>query len=586
MYSVFKVLGRLLSISRKYSPVYILLAILSIISSSLGIGLAEALRRMINAGVEKDMGLLYIATALSVGVVILQTFLNWANTYLYSGLNIKSVTHLQTHTLNKLHDTNLKYIHRYHTGDLTSRMMESAEEAQKGMNVHCISIITNLLQIIFTFSYLIYLNIFLTLGAMIIAVLLPLAISPISKYIRSNYDKRNQAVANSEAMMQDAVEGAEVIRAYSATDTLLRKYKQLIATALKHATKASMHEEFYYKFQMMTTFFALLYIFGFGGYLAYQGTLDVGAIAAFLVVFERLSRPFSDLSASWIQLQRSISHANRVFELIDLPRDTEYRLLEPQAQDFPQISGFYLHEVTFRYEDKPVFTNLSLHIAKNKFTAIVGPSGSGKSTLLYLLLRLYNPESGDIYFDGKSMHSFSFREWTNKIAYVPQEPFIFSDNLVENIRYGNVNAPDPAVYVAATQAGIRHLLPEPHDSRTAEDSSRTLSGGEKQRIAIARALVNKDCEILIMDEATSRLDARNEKQVFEALKLIADGKTCIMIAHRLNLVQFADEIIYMEDGQVLERGSHGELYRARGNYYSLYTKMMAEDANRVNEGSE
>jgi len=274
-------------------------------------------------------------------------------------------------------------------------------------------------------------------------------------------------------------------------------------------------------------------------------------------------------------MQKSVGAAEGVFSLLDEPRDV---VDKADAIEMPRVRGEIVFEkVTFSYGDEPVLTDFSFHAKPGEVIAIVGPSGAGKSTAAGLMARFYDPQQGSITVDGYNLCDVSLDSLKKNLAFVDQETFLFSGSIRDNIRYGMMDADDQAVVEAARQAYADEFinkLPEGYDTTIGERGVR-LSGGQRQRICVARALL-RDAPILILDEATSALDTESEAMVQKALANLMENRTTLVIAHRLSTIMHADRIVVLDQGRVVETGSHQELLLKDGAYRNLYQMQFQE----------
>ncbi|WHA09773.1 ABC transporter ATP-binding protein [Enterococcus montenegrensis] len=306
-----------------------------------------------------------------------------------------------------------------------------------------------------------------------------------------------------------------------------------------------------------------------GGFLLTKGQLTIGGIITFASLLGRLYNPVTQLSNIQVDLMRSFALFERIFEYMDITPTIQNT---PQAKDLTISRGEVLFTaVDFRYEENEVLNNINLQILPGETLALVGPSGAGKSTLTHLLTRLYDPTSGTVTIDNQNIKDVTFTSLRQNIGVVSQETFLFNGSIYDNLLYANENA-SKAEVIAATKAAYIHdfimTLPNGYDTVVGNRGIK-LSGGEKQRIAIARIIL-KNPQILILDEATSALDAISEYYVQKAMDNLMQNRTSIVIAHRLSTIANADQIAVMEHGQIIEQGEHNKLMSKNGLYAKLY----------------
>nr|WP_269846496.1 ABC transporter ATP-binding protein [Paenibacillus roseus] len=533
---------------------------------------AELMRRIVNAAIDRDTALLTTSILFMGGLVLVETAGSFASSYLNTGLQNRSTLRLQKSLLDKMLRLRVRELSTYHTGDLLSRINDASPDAQSAINGKMIQLLGNVLQLGFLLAYLSIVNMGLTIGCLLITLVIPLLATPMSRPMRATYTSRQEAKAIQDAFLMDSMQGMEVIKSYGAGRRMTERFKSKWEGYLRHHLKALALEAIFYRVNIFVYVLGLMYILGYGGYLITQGRLDVGALAAFLVAFERLSGPISNLSSIWPQLQGAVSSALRVFEINDLPEESEGR--KPGGVQKIRTDGDIRFEgVTFRYhpESEPALREVEFTIKTGQMTAIVGESGSGKTTIASLLLGLQTPESGSIWVDGQSLKEMDLSAWRQSVSYVSQEPYLFSGTIGDNIRLGKTDAQTMDVIEAAKLANVHDWisrLPEGYHTALGERGL-TLSGGERQRISIARAMLRKP-KLLVLDEPTSALDSENERFVQEAIENVMARRTVVVIAHRLSTIRGADHIIVMHEGRVAEQGTHEELLSSDSRYRSLY----------------
>ena len=376
--------------------------------------------------------------------------------------------------------------------------------------------------------------------------------------------------------LQEAFSGIKVIKAFGREETQINKFKvenkqfyRFLRKAIKYNSLTSPAVE-------------ILAALGGGGVVWYgvhrvlSGDMTQGQLFSIVAAIMMMFTPVKRLTRVSNIMQKSVGAAEGVFSLLDEPRDVVDKV---DAIEMPRTRGEVVFDnVTFSYGDEPVLTGFSLHANPGEVIALVGPSGAGKSTAAGLMARFYDPQQGSITIDGYNLCDVSLDSLKKNLAFVDQETFLFSGSIRDNIRYGMLDADDQAVVEAARQAYADEFinkLPGGYDT-TIGDRGVRLSGGQRQRLCVARALL-KDAPILILDEATSALDTESEAMVQKALVNLMKNRTTLVIAHRLSTIMHADRIIVLDQGQVVETGTHQELLEQNGFYRNLYD-MQFKDA--------
>ncbi|WP_342422059.1 ABC transporter ATP-binding protein [Paenibacillus sp. FSL E2-0178] len=572
---------RLLQLGKPYTGWYIILCVLAAVSSLTTVGLAESLRRIINAATNHNTSGLTAGMTFAAVIVVTDAGVHFLNTYLSGLLEIKSTSKLQMSMLTRMLNVRMKDLDRYHSADLISRMNDSAPAAQQGINRKTIELISNLLQIIFLLTYLLSLQFALTLGTIIICALVPLVMLPFTSRLRTMNEQRQSIESAQQAFIQDSMQGAEVVRAFSLAPRLLGQFTGRARQFNTVHVPVSRIEAIGYNMPLAVILGGLLYVLSYGGYLVIGGRIDVGAVAAFLICFEQISNPVSRLANLWTELQASLAQGKRLFEIMDLTEEgnspanpgTAGQLAEAWDTVNLPVAGqqpIIFNNVSFGYGQTKVLTETQLRIEPGKVTAFAGASGSGKSTILQLMLAAYVPDGGSIYHGSTPLHTIPPRSWRSRIAYVSQEPYLFSGTLYENIAWGRPEASREEVIAAAQNAGIHEFImrmPQEYSTLIGERGL-TLSGGERQRLSIARAFV-REPGLLLLDEPTAALDSHNEEIVQQALKALMTNRTTVVVAHRLSTIKYADHIYFMEAGAIVEQGTHMELMALQGKYHAM-----------------
>ncbi|SEU29511.1 ABC transporter ATP-binding protein [Paenibacillus sp. NFR01] len=584
------ILGGLLKLARPYWGWYAVLCALAAVSSFTTVGVAETLRRIINAATDRDSSALASNIGFAVVIVIIDALANFCSVYLAGVLEFKSTARLQVSLLGRLLNVRMKDLDRYHSADLISRVDDSVPVAQQGINQRLVELVGNVMQIVFLFTYLLSLQGFLTLGTLVICLLIPFIMLPFNAKMRGYYIRRQQVETAQQQLIQDTVQGAEVVRAFSLAPKLQGQFTERVKQYLNIHIPLTRIEAVGFNMNFTVILGGILYILGYGGYLVIHGRLDVGAIAAFLIVTEQITNPASRLAMLWTTLQTSLAQGSRLFEVMDLPEERSGAAAEPvQPDDVEAAVGgampISLEGVSFGYGEERVLRGVNLTIEPAKVTAFAGPSGGGKSTLLQLLLTSYEPDEGIIRAGGVPLSSIPLKSWRSQIAYVSQEPYLFSGSLYDNILWGAPGASRDEVVRSAQLAGIHDFImrtPQQYETLIGERGL-TLSGGERQRLSIARAFI-REPKLLLLDEPTAALDSHNEEIVQHALGELMKGRTTVVIAHRLSTIQNADRIFFLEAGRIAEQGTHQQLMELQGKYYAMVEASLSGSRAAVSSG--
>jgi ATP-binding cassette subfamily B protein len=384
------------------------------------------------------------------------------------------------------------------------------------------------------------------------------------------------ALAQSTAIAEESISGVRTVRAFANEDAELARYGSAVEHAYQLAARRALAYGGFQGVAGFAGYAAIAVVVWFGGRMVVAGDMSLGDLTAYLLYTLTVAMSLGALAGLYGDFMRAAGASERVFALLDRSRGVEGQGGEPVGTVQGRV-GF--EEVGFAYPtrtDVPVLDGVSLEVSAGEVVALVGPSGAGKSTMAALLLRFYEPTSGQITLDGRPLSSLDPLQIRKCVGIVSQEPILFASSVAENIRYGRPDATDEQVRAAARAANAEGFIddfPEGFDTLVGERGVR-LSGGQKQRVAIARALL-EDPAILVLDEATSALDAENEHLVQEALDRLMRGRTTFVIAHRLSTIQGADRVVVLDGGKVVEQGGHAELVARGGLYHRLVERQFA-----------
>jgi ATP-binding cassette subfamily B protein len=395
----------------------------------------------------------------------------------------------------------------------------------------------------------------------------------IARRTRRGFREVQQALGELNGIIEETITGERTVKAFVREETVIGQFSQTNQRLRRVALRARILTGFMGPLMNMVNNLGLAIVACTGGVLAVQGMATVGEIAAFINYAGRLGRPLNQIAQLFSTIQSALAGAERVFELMDQPPEQE----APDARPLRHVRGeVEFDHVSFSYEPGvPVLKDICLHAQPGEMIALVGPTGAGKTTIANLLTRFYDVDEGAIRIDGQDIRTLRMDDLREKLGLVLQDTFLFGGTVMDNIRYGRLDASDEEVIAAAQLANadpfIRRL---PHGYQTVlSERGSDLSQGQRQLLAIARAVL-ADPEILILDEATSNVDTRTEKHLQEALMRLMKGRTSFVIAHRLSTIRDASQVLVIHEGRIIERGTHASLLAQRGFYYRLYQSQF------------
>ncbi|MGL4521955.1 MAG: ABC transporter ATP-binding protein, partial [Bacilli bacterium] len=471
----------------------------------------------------------------------------------------------------------LRYYANAKTGEIINRVINDVEQTKNFVITGLMNIWLDMATIVIALLIMFQMNAYLTLAAVILLPVYMFCVKYFYARLRALTRNRSQSLGFMQGFLTERIQGISVTKSFSRHDfeveNFEKKNQHFWQSSLQH-TKWNAQT---FAIVNTVTDIAPLIVILFSGWLAIEGNLTLGSMVAFIGYLDRLYDPLRRLVNSSTTLTQSLASMDRVFDFLDESYDITN---EEHPYLLDNVRGeIAFQNVGFSYAPggNEILNQLNLHIAPGKNVALVGSSGGGKSTVVTLIPRFYDVTSGQICVDGVDVRSIELHSLRSAIGMVLQDTFLFSDSIGENIRYGNPEALESEVIAAAKKAQIHDFicsLPEGYETLVGERGIK-LSGGQKQRVAIARLFL-KNPSILILDEATSALDLENEQHIQKALIELAKGRTTITIAHRLSTITHVDTIYYIDNGSVIEEGTHQELLQKKGAYAKLYSMQNLE----------
>jgi ATP-binding cassette subfamily B multidrug efflux pump len=520
-------------------------------------------------------GLARIAVIM-IAVFLVLTLTTWAQSILMVRVAQYTVRELRQDVFDKLQTLSLHYFDQHSHGDLMSRLTNDVENVNAVLSENITSFLSSLLTLVGVVGMMLALDAPLALVSLIT---LP-GTAALTRYIARNtqqgFRQQQNALGELDGLVEETISGGKTVRAYGREMIVIEEFER----ANRRLQAASIHAQTYAALLgpggNMINNIGFAIVAGAGGWMAVEGVATVGIIASFLTYAQQLRRPINEVSSLFSTIQSALAGAERVFAVLDEVPELDNA---PDAQPLKTVTGkVVFDDVSFGYvPDVPVLKHVSLEAQPGQTIALVGPTGAGKTTIINVLSRFYDVNAGRITIDGVNIRDLNRSDLRLQLGIVLQDTYLFTEPVMENIRYGRLDATDDEVVAAAKLANadlfIRHL---PHGYQTVlSERAGNLSQGQRQMLAIARAIL-ADPGILILDEATSSIDTRTEVQIQEAMLWLMSGRTSFVIAHRLSTIRNADMILVIRDGEIIERGSHQALLEQGGFYHHLYTSQFKD----------
>jgi ATP-binding cassette, subfamily B, bacterial MsbA len=576
-------LKRLFSLSLPYRRRLVLAAVFLFISGALHLGFPYAVRVLIDSvTVNRDMVLLNRMALLLIVMMLVGAIFDYLRFYQTSYIGERMVADLRQRLHRHTQSLSISYYDNHRTGEIISLISNDAAVVQSTLTSSILSLPQHVVTLTVGIVMILVTNWHLALYlACILPVILALALL-FGRPTRQISEQIQEQFSIWLTALEETISCQRIIKAFARDQYETERVAGLIEKFFQTGIRRVRLQASFDAIMTMTVFIGLAGLFWLGGREVMTGRLTPGGLISFILYGTFLLAPLVALGRLYTDLQTALGASNRIFKLLDTHpaiRDA------PDAYDLPETDGdLSISNLTFAYQqdggdDRLVLRkNISLSVPSGKTVAIVGPSGAGKSTLINLIPRFYEPQSGTITIAGHNIAAVTQSSLREALAIVPQETMLFSGTIRENIAYGKLNATQEEIEEAARAANAYDFIAQLSNGYETIVGERgiKLSGGERQRIAIARALL-KNPRFLILDEATSSLDSVSEKLVQEALERLMKGRTTLVIAHRLTTIEQADQIIVLNEGEIVERGTHEELLSKGRLYYRLYTRDLAAE---------
>lgn len=482
-----------------------------------------------------------------------------------------AIAHLRNDLFAKLQSLPVRYFDGESHGDVMSRFTNDVDTISTFLNTSITQFITSLLTLVGVFFMMLYISPLLTLFTLGMVALMLWTASFIVRQSRTYFREQQKKIGGLNGYVEEMISGQKTVKVFGREKIVGNEFEGLNDELRDKSGKAQLYSGIMMPVMANLSTINFAITAAIGGAFAILRGLDIGGLAAFLQYSRQFGRPVNEISSQYNNMQSALAGAERVFQVLDEASEAEDDL--NTITDPGDIKGdVRLENVFFSYdESKQILKDISLHAAPGKNIAIVGTTGAGKTTIMNLLPRFYDIQAGKILIDGMDIMNIERNALRNLLAFVLQDTHVFSGTVMDNIRYGRLDAGDEEVIETAKLTGADAFitrLPDGYDTYLKNDGS-SLSEGERQLINITRAALAQS-PILILDEATSSIDTRTEQIIQRGINQLLEGRTSFVIAHRLSTLENADEILVLDQGKIIERGSHQELLKEKGQYYELY----------------
>ena len=593
---------RTLGVAAPYSGMLLLFLVAVVVSSSIAIGYPLIFRAIIDEGILKQNSALIVRLAVLIaGLGVLDAALGLAQTYLAARVGSEIVVSLRTRLFDHIQRMPLAFFSRTQTGALVNRLVTDATAARSAFTDVLSNAAGNSVAVFLIVGALLALSWRITL---IVLALLPLFVLPASHWGRRIRDVTREALEAGAEMSSAMVErfnvaGALLAKLFGRPAEDVRAFEVRAQVLSRTGVKAALYGRLLATVFILTATLATALAYGWGGVLASRHVLDLGTVVAIVSLLARLYGPLMGLSNVQVSVMTALVSFERIFEILDLEptirdkadavtisRGPVRLTVDNVSFHYPSAAEVSLASlesiaVPEKRVQRTILHDISFNVEQGQLVALVGPSGSGKTTLTHLIPRLYDVQGGSIRLNGVDVRDATLESLRQRIGIVTQDAHLFHDTLRVNLTYARPGASDEEIRGALRDAQILEVveaLPNGLDTVVGERGYR-FSGGEKQRLAIARLLL-KAPDLVILDEATAHLDSASETAIQQALEQALIGRTSIVIAHRLSTVLKADQILVLQDGRIIDRGTHGELIAKDGVYAGLYQQQFAAGAAR------
>ena len=580
-------LGKILRYMGKYKIAVVFVMIIAACSTVFSVlgpkvlgkattGLAEGLMAKVAGTGGIDFSYIGKVLLFVLGLYLLSSVLSFVQGWIMTGITQKICYRMRKEITEKINRMPMKYFESRTYGEVLSRITNDVDTLGMGLNQSVTQIITSTATIIGVLVMMLSISPLMTLIALVVLPVSGLCVSLVVKKSQKHFITQQEYLGHINGQVEESYGGHLVIKAYNKEDEMIARFNRTNDVLYTSAWKSQFLSGIMMPIMQFVGNLGYAAVALSGGMLAIRGVITIGDIQAFIQYVKSFTQPIQQIAQVTNQVQSMAAAAERVFEFLE--EEEEDQVVEHPADVTKVIGNVAFDHVSFGYNPNQLIVHdFSAQVAAGQKIAIVGPTGAGKTTMVKLLMRFYDVNSGSIRIDGHDIREFNRRELRDAFGMVLQDTWLFKGSIMENIRYGRLDATDEEVVAAAKAAHADHFirtLPGGYEMELNEDAS-NISQGQKQLLTIARAIL-ADNRILILDEATSSVDTRTEELIQSAMDNLMKGRTSFVIAHRLSTIKNADIILVMKDGDIIEQGSHEKLLEQGGFYADLYNSQFAE----------
>jgi len=496
------------------------------------------------------------------------------SSWLMARISQDALRRLRRDLFEHLQKLSIAFFDQHTAGELMSRLTNDIDAINQAVSQNVVSLVASVLSLVGIVIAMFVLNPWLALAALLVVPIMFWFTQFIARYTRKGFRDLQKELGEINGVMEESISGQRVVKAFRRSETTIERFRASNQKVYAAGVYANTYALMLMPLTNVLGNFFVIVLVGLGGYLALQDLVTVGMIATFIAYAQNFIQPLRQLANMYNSIQAALAGAERVFEVIDTPAEVDNASDSPLP--VPVKGEVHFTDVSFGYlPDQSIIKNMTLEAKAGQTIALVGPTGAGKTTIINLLTRFYEVNNGSITIDGHDIREISKDDLRQKLGIVLQDTFLFADTVMENIRYGRLDATDEECIEAAKLADADHFirqLPLGYQTKLSERAS-NLSQGQRQLMSIARAVLS-DPNILILDEATSSVDTRTEARIQKALLRLMEGRTSFVIAHRLSTIRDADKVIVIKDGAIVEQGTHQQLLEAKGFFHHLYMSQF------------